>query len=302
MTYNCFGDDYLYINDFEKFLIREKHASDNTVNAYMKDLEHFEDFVMSRGIARITDVSNSDIVAYLMELKKQGRSKSTVNRRLTSIRTFYKFLLREGRVKDNPAEDIKSPRIEKKDIEFLSIDEVNKLMTLPDESIKGIRDRAILELMYATGIRASELIDMKLDDLNMRMGFVKCTGEHSKARIIPIGRPARHALEDYVYDARPVLLKKSTSEKLFVNYAGESMTRQGLWKILKEYGEEAGLKIRLTPQALRNSFAVHMLQNGADIKSIQELMGHEDIAATQAYLAVTKNRIKDVYDRAHPRA
>lgn len=302
MTYNCFGDDYLYINDFEKFLIREKHASDNTVNAYMKDLEHFEDFVMSRGIARITDVSNSDIVAYLMELKKQGRSKSTVNRRLTSIRTFYKFLLREGRVKDNPAEDIKSPRIEKKDIEFLSIDEVNKLMTLPDESIKGIRDRAILELMYATGIRASELIDMKLDDLNMRMGFVKCTGEHSKARIIPIGRPARHALEDYVYDARPVLLKKSTSEKLFVNYAGESMTRQGLWKILKEYGEEAGLKIRLTPQVLRNSFAVHMLQNGADIKSIQELMGHEDIAATQAYLAVTKNRIKDVYDRAHPRA
>ena len=292
----------MYINDFEKFLIREKQASDNTVNAYMKDLEHFEDFVVYRGIDRITDVSNSDIVAYLMELKKQGRSKSTVNRRLTSIRTFYKFLLREGKVRENPAEDIKSPRIEKKDIEFLSIDEVNKLMTLPDESIKGIRDRAILELMYATGIRASELIDMKLDDLNMRMGFVKCTGEHSKARIIPIGRPARHALEDYVYDARPVLLKNSTNEKLFVNYAGESMTRQGLWKILKEYGEEAGLKIRLTPQVLRNSFAVHMLQNGADIKSIQELMGHEDIAATQAYLAVTKNRIKDVYDRAHPRA
>ena len=289
-------------NDFETFLVKEKHASENTVNAYMKDLEHFRDFIVSRSIDRLSDVSNSDIVAYLMELKKQGRSKSTVNRRLTSIRTFYKYLLREGKVRENPAEDIKSPRIEKKDIEFLSIDEVNRLMTLPDESTKGIRDRAILELMYATGIRASELIDMKLDDLNMRMGFVKCTGEHSKARIIPIGRPARHALEDYVYDARPVLLKKSSSEKLFVNYAGESMTRQGLWKILKEYGEEAGLKIRLTPQVLRNSFAVHMLQNGADIKSIQELMGHEDIAATQAYLAVTKNRIKDVYDRAHPRA
>ena len=289
-------------NDFETFLIKEKHASENTVNAYMKDLEHFRDFIVSRSIDRLSDVSNSDIVAYLMELKKQGRSKSTVNRRLTSIRTFYKYLLREGKVRENPAEDIKSPRIEKKDIEFLSIDEVNRLMTLPDESTKGIRDRAILELMYATGIRASELIDMKLDDLNMRMGFVKCTGEHSKARIIPIGRPARHALEDYVYDARPVLLKKSTNERLFVNYAGESMTRQGLWKILKEYGEEAGLKIRLTPQVLRNSFAVHMLQNGADIKSIQELMGHEDIAATQAYRAVTKNRIKDVYDRAHPRA
>ena len=290
----------MYINDFEKFLIREKQASDNTVNAYMKDLEHFEDFVVSRGIDRITDVSNSDIVAYLMELKKQGRSKSTVNRRLTSIRTFYKFLLREGKVRENPAEDIKSPRIEKKDIEFLSIDEVNKLMTLPDESIKGIRDRAILELMYATGIRASELIDMKLDDLNMRMGFVKCTGEHSKARIIPIGRPARHALEDYVYDARPVLLKNSTNEKLFVNYAGESMTRQGLWKILKEYGEEAGLKIRLTPQVLRNSFAVHMLQNGADLRVIQQLLGHEDLATTEIYTHLDVQDLREAILQCHP--
>ncbi len=292
----------LLIDSFEKYIMREKNAAENTVNAYIKDLEHFEVFIKERGIRDLTDVSNADIVAYLMELKKEDKSRSTVNRKLTSIRTFYKFLVKEGRLKDNPAENIKSPRIEKKDIEFLSIEDIDRLMSLPDETPKGKRDRAMLELMYATGIRASELIDMKLDDCNMRMGFVKCSGEHSKARIIPIGRPARVALEDYIYDVRPALLRGSKSQSLFVNYVGESMTRQGLWKILKEYGDKAGFEVKLTPQVIRNSFAVHMLQNGADIKSIQELMGHEDIAATQAYLAVTKNRIKDVYDRAHPRA
>ncbi|MBQ4467294.1 MAG: tyrosine recombinase XerD [Firmicutes bacterium] len=292
----------MFIDDFEKYILKEKQAAQNTVNAYIKDLEHFEAFVLERGAKDLTDVSNTDIVSYVMEMKKEDKSRSTVNRKLTSIRTFYKFLVKEGKIKENPAENIKSPRIEKKEIEYLSIDDVDKLMTLPDETIKGKRDRAMLELMYATGIRASELIDMKLDDCNMRMGFVKCSGEHSKARIIPIGRPARMALETYIYDVRPAMLRGGDSDSLFLNYVGEPMTRQGLWKILKEYGEEAGFKIKLTPQVIRNSFAVHMLQNGADIKSIQELMGHEDIAATQAYLAVTKNRIKDVYDRAHPRA
>ncbi len=292
----------MFIDDFEKYILKEKQAAQNTVNAYIKDLEHFEAFVLERGAKDLTDVSNTDIVSYVMEMKKEDKSRSTVNRKLTSIRTFYKFLVKEGKIKENPAENIKSPRIEKKEIEYLSIDDVDKLMTLPDETIKGKRDRAMLELMYATGIRASELIDMKLDDCNMRMGFVKCSGEHSKARIIPIGRPARMALETYIYDVRPAMLRGGDSDSLFLNYVGEPMTRQGLWKILKEYGEEAGFKIKLTPQVIRNSFAVHMLQNGADIKSIQELMGHEDIAANQAYLAVTKNRIKDVYDRAHPRA
>ncbi|MCR4710542.1 MAG: tyrosine recombinase [Clostridiales bacterium] len=292
----------MFIDDFEKYILKEKQAAQNTVNAYIKDLEHFETFVLERGAKDLTDVSNTDIVSYVMEMKKEDKSRSTVNRKLTSIRTFYKFLVKEGKIKENPAENIKSPRIEKKEIEYLSIDDVDKLMTLPDETIKGKRDRAMLELMYATGIRASELIDMKLDDCNMRMGFVKCSGEHSKARIIPIGRPARMALETYIYDVRPAMLRGGDNDSLFLNYVGEPMTRQGLWKILKEYGEEAGFKIKLTPQVIRNSFAVHMLQNGADIKSIQELMGHEDIAATQAYLAVTKNRIKDVYDRAHPRA
>ena len=166
-----------------------------------------------------------------------------------------------------------------------------------------MRDRAILEVLYATGIRVIELIDANVEDINLRMGFITCAGEHSKARIVPLGRPARAALETYIYDVRDILLKENRDEKaLFVNYFGKRITRQGLWKVLKEYGEKVGIDKKLTPNIIRNSFAVHMLQNGADLKSLQELMGHEDISATQAYLAVTKNRIKDVYDKSHPRA
>ena len=202
--------------------------------------------------------------------------------------------------------NIKSPRIERKELEYLTIEEIDKLLSLPDDSIKGQRDRAILEIMYATGIRVSELIEAKVEDVNLRLGFITCTGEHGKARIIPMGRPARAAVEAYIYDVRDKMIKNKDEEKpndiLFVNYMGEKLTRQGLWKILKEYADKAGIETKITPQSLRNSFAVHMIQNGADLKSLQELMGHEDITATQIYLTVTKNRIKDVYDKTHPRA
>lgn len=290
------------IDRYESYLKNERKMSANTVQAYIRDIRHFADFVSGRGVSDVYDASNAEVVAYLMNLKTAGRSQSTVNRKLASIRTFFEFLQRDGLVNANPADEIKSPKIEKKEIEFLSIEEIERLMSLPDQTQKGQRDRAILELLYATGIRASELIQMKSGDVNLRMGFIKCDGEHSKARIIPMGRLCRKAMEDYILDVRDKMLRGKETEALFVNYMGEAMTRQGLWKIMKEYGELAGLKISLTPQIIRNSFAVHMLQNGADVKSLQELMGHEDIAATQAYLAVTKNRIKDVYDKAHPRA
>ena len=166
-----------------------------------------------------------------------------------------------------------------------------------------MRDSAILELLYATGIRVNEIISANVEDVNLRIGFFTCPGEHGKARIIPMGRPARKAVEEYIFDARDILLKDRKSENaLFVNYFGQRMTRQGLWKILKEYAEKAGISNKLTPHILRNSFAVHMIQNGADLKSLQDLLGHEDISATQIYLTVTKNRIKDVYDKTHPRA
>lgn len=283
------------------YLTKEKKLSENTCLAYIRDLTHFESFLYVRGINDLKEASNSDVMAYVMNLKEEEMTRATVNRKLASIRTYYKFIFKNGDISIDPTIEIKSPRIEKKDIEFLSIEEIDSLMSIPKDNDKGKRDLAILELLYATGIRASELITLKLDDVNLRMGFIKCSGPHSKARIIPIGRICRKAVEDYIFDVRDKILKED-SPYLFVNYVGEPMTRQGLWKILKEYGSLANLKLPLTPQIIRNSFAVHMLQNGADVKSVQELMGHEDISATQAYLSVTKSRIKDVYDKAHPRA
>ena len=288
--------------EYIDFLKKEKKASANTVQAYVHDVEAFETFISSRGEFSLNTVQTTEILAYLMDLKSNKLSRSTINRKLASLRMYFRFLQYRGELGMNPAEGIKSPKTPKKQIDYLSIEEIDKLMDIPDRSIKGKRDRAILEMLYATGMRASELIEMKLEDANLRMGFVKCPGTHGKARIIPMGRVCRNAVEDYVFDVRDSLLKGKEEEALFVNYAGKPITRQGLWKVMKEYGQAAGLSVGLTPQILRNSFAVHMLQNGADIKSLQELMGHEDISATQAYLAVTKNRIKDVYDRAHPRA
>lgn len=288
---------------FLVYLNTEKKSSSNTALAYCADVEHFEVFLANRGISDLEGASNADLVAYLMELKMQGRSKSTVNRKLASIRTYYNFMQKRMGFDKNPTENIKSPKIEKKSIDFLPMSDIEKLMEMPDNSPKGIRDRAILELMYATGIRATELIDMTCEDVNLKMGFITCSGENTMPRIIPMGRMAKEAISAYLENARKVLVKNDTEEQhLFVNYHGKPITRQGLWKVLKEYGEGAQLSVSLTPQVLRNSFAVHLLQNGADIKTLQELMGHEDISATQVYLSFTKNRIKDVYDKAHPRA
>lgn len=293
----------MYTAAFTTYLKKEKKMSENTLEAYGRDINEFIDFEISRGMTDITESSTTEIVAFLHLLKSNGKSAATVNRKLASVRAFYNFLITEGKVQNNPTANIKSPKIERKNLEFLELGEVDKLLDAPDNSIKGVRDRAILEVLYATGIRVSELIDANVEDINLRMGFITCAGEHSKARIVPLGRPARAALETYIYEARDILLKENCDEKaLFVNYYGKRITRQGLWKVLKEYGEKAGIKNKLTPNIIRNSFAVHMLQNGADLKSLQELMGHEDISATQAYLAVTKNRIKDVYDKSHPRA
>jgi integrase/recombinase XerD len=189
-------------------------------------------------------------------------------------------------------------------VDYLTISEVETLLDLPDKTTKGIRDRAILELLYATGIRVTELTEMDISEVNLRIGFITCTGEHGKARIVPLGRPSRAALEAYIYDARVRLIhdEKSEEKALFVNYSGQRMTRQGLWKLIKHYAEQAGIGHKINPQILRNSFAVHMVQNGADLKSLQELLGHEDITTTQIYLESTKSKIKEVYDKSHPRA
>jgi integrase/recombinase XerD len=278
--------------------------SQNTVSAYIRDVDEFSKFLTERTGSNLKDASNTDIVAFLFKLKSGGKSAATLNRKTASIRAFYNYLLEYSFITANPTTNIKSPKITRKEPEYLTIEEVDKLITLPDNSIKGVRDKAIMEILYATGIRVSEIIEADVDDVNLRMGFITCTGEFGKARIVPMGRPARAAMEEYIFESRPKLLKNDSEENraLFVNYIGERITRQGLWKLLKEYARQAGISNKITPQTLRNSFAVHMIQNGADLKSLQDLLGHEDISATQIYLSVTKNRIKDVYDRTHPRA
>lgn len=291
------------VEKFIESLQYDKKVSKNTLDAYSNDLKGFREFANKRGIYRLEETNKADIAAFLMELKSTGKSKSTVNRKLASVRAFFKFLIKEGRITDNPADGIKVPKIERKEIEYLTVEEIDKLLSMPDDSAKGKRDKALLELMYATGLRVAEVISLKPSDVNVRLGFVTCTGEVGKARIIPIGKIAKSALEDYIYEARKDLVKiDNENVPLFLNYFGEPLTRQGVWKIIKKYGEQAGLGEDVKPQILRNSFAAHMVENGADIKSLQELLGHEDIAATQVYLSVKKSRIKDVYDKAFPRA
>ncbi|QIB68867.1 tyrosine recombinase XerD [Aminipila butyrica] len=295
-----------YLEQFKQYLTEERRMSANSLQAYSRDLAEYQRFLEGKNAGRLEEGSNAEVVSFVLKLKNDGKSSATVNRKVASLRAFYNFMMTKGYLKENPVVNIKSPKIERKELEYLSIEEVDKLLALPDESIKGRRDKAILELMYATGIRVSEVIEAKVSDINLRLGFITCNGEHGKARIIPMGRPARAAVENYIFEVRDQFIKDkegdAVKEPLFVNYFGEKLTRQGLWKILKEYAQQADMDGRITPQTLRNSFAVHMIQNGADLKSLQELMGHEDITATQIYLSVTKNRIKDVYDRTHPRA
>ena len=289
--------------EYREYLEKVRRASPNTILAYLGDLEEFDAFLRQNGGGTADKAGNTDVVSYLLHLREKGKSAATINRKLASIRVYYRFLSEIGRIDEDPSAGVRSLRAEKKEIEYLTIEEVDRLLGIPDDSVKGKRDRAILEVLYATGIRVSELASVRIQDVNLRMGFISCLGPHSKARIIPLGRPARAALEEYLYDIRKLLVRGNQEEEaLFVNYHGGQLTRQGIWKIIREYAEKAQIGIRITPQTLRNSFAVHMVQNGADLKSLQELLGHEDISATQIYLTVTKNRIKEVYDRTHPRA
>ncbi|MDR0886353.1 MAG: tyrosine-type recombinase/integrase, partial [Clostridiales Family XIII bacterium] len=284
---------------FEDYLRNEKKLAGNSISAYIKDIKELKSELLNHGVNDLAEATSADIVAYILQLKQSGKSASTVNRKLASIRAYYKYLTGEGIIQVNPAVELKTPRIKRQEVEYLEIAEVDKLLTMPLDSTSGIRDSAIMELFYATGIRATELISADVEDINLRMGFITCDGEFGKARIIPIGRIAKAALEKYIFDEREAIIARNAPHKpavahekaLFLNYNGGRITRQSLWKMLKTYGEKAGIEKKISPQILRNSFAVHMLHNGADLKSLQELMGHEDITSTQIYMSATKNRI-----------
>ncbi|MBQ9826209.1 MAG: tyrosine-type recombinase/integrase [Firmicutes bacterium] len=280
---------------------KERGSSRSTLSAYVADIWDFTDFLKARG-KEPEDAANADVAAYVMDLSDKGKSHATVNRRLASLRGFYNYLVSIRAVASNPTAGIKSAKVARRELEYLTVEEVEQLLDIKDETAAGKRDRAMLELMYATGIRASEACAANVSDIDLRIGFISVRSA-GKPRMVPIGRPARAALKDYIQNARPELLKKKEDTgALFLSYIGERLTRQGVWKILKQRGDEAGLTDRLSPQILRNSFAAHMVQNGADIKSLQDILGHEDITATRIYMSLTKNRIIDVYDKAFPRA
>ncbi|TDT61921.1 site-specific tyrosine recombinase XerD [Fonticella tunisiensis] len=288
------------INDFINELEHGKKLSKNTLESYSRDIRQFLEYLNDIGIS-FENVKRTNIIAYILHLQKMGKATSSISRSIASIRAFYRILVKNAIVMNDPTLNLESPKIEKKMPQILSIKEVEKLLSLPSNiDPKGIRDKAMLEILYATGIRVTELINLNLEDVNLDLGYIKCSG--SRERIIPVGKIALKALEEYVNKSRGILQKNKKEKAFFLNFHGERMTRQGFWKIIKYYASVAGIDKEITPHTLRHSFAAHLIENGADLKSVQQMLGHSDISTTQIYAEVIKNRISDIYKKSHPRA
>lgn len=291
-----------YVEGFVCFMTGEKHKSRNTIQSYRRDVSQYIDYLNLNGITDITRTTKTTVLTYLLKLQKDGKATSTVSRTLASLRSFYSYVNESGYHMADPTNNLEAPKVEKKLPRILTPHEVELLLDQPDSSdIKGKRDKAMLELLYATGIRVSELINLEINDVNTGLGFIKCIGT-KKERVVPMGNIARAALDDYILHSRSEMLKNSTEHALFVNCNGTKLSRQGFWKIIKQYQKQADIAVDITPHTLRHSFAAHLLENGADLKSIQEMLGHADISSTQIYSQLMNSKIKDVYERAHPRA
>ena len=291
-----------YIADYRTWLQEEKHASDNTLSSYLRDINQFKTWLLGAGSPDLRRVKKDTINEYMLYLSGAGKSPATITRCTASLKSFYAYMLGRGAVKTNPAKNIAALKVERKCPEILTSKEVELFLEQPkcvDE--KGYRDHAMLELLYATGIRVSELIGLDVGDVNLAGGFIRCRSK-TRERIIPLYRTAIKALRDYMTDIRPRIISGPDEQALFVNMNGGRMSRQGFWKIIKYYQEKAEISKDITPHTLRHSFAVHLLENGADLRSIQEMRGHADISSTQIYAHIIKKHLKDVYQKAHPRA
>ncbi len=283
------------------FLVNVKKASKNTLLSYMRDINNYIAFLETKK-QYIEGANGTTVLDYLMGLQKAGKSASTVSRSLASIRSMYRFLQNEGEITTDPTAQLHSLKTEKKLPEVLSNEEIDRLLAQPDTNeLKGCRDKAMLELLYATGMRVSEMIDLKISDVDMDIGYINCN-HGAKLRVIPVYSIAKKAVKDYIDGARAYMVKGSGEDTLFVNCSGSKMTRQGFWKIIKQYAVSANISKDITPHTLRHSFATHLLENGADLKSIQEMLGHTDISSTQVYAQVVKKHLNDVYKSSHPRA
>ena len=294
-----------HLKDFMHFLVVEKGLATNTIMSYERDLKSYLQYLKNvESIHSLNEVQRVHIVHFLRFLKEQGKSSKTLARHIASIRSFHQFLLRDKAVEQDPSVLIETPRLERNLPKVLNLQEVEKLLDSPKiNNHYGLRDKAMLELLYATGIRVSELIGLDMDNIHLNMGFIRCIGKGNKERIIPIGRTAVDAIKLYLENGRAHFASsKHRDEALFLNHQGKRLTRQGFWKILKKLTKEAGIEKELTPHTLRHSFATHLIENGADLRAVQEMLGHADISTTQIYTHVTKTRLKDEYTKFFPRA
>lgn len=290
------------LSGFTIYLETEKRLSSNTLESYKRDISQYILYLNEKRIQNISLTSNTTIITYLLELQKRGKATSTISRNLASIRGFYKFLLLNKAIDKDPTANLVTPKIEKSMPSILTLKEVDILLAQPSlNTNKGVRDKAMLELLYATGIRVSELISLNIDDVNLDLSFITCNNS-SKERVIPIGSVAHTFLTKYINEHRMSFIKEPDEKSLFLNHFGGRLTRQGFWKITKFYTEQTKIGKLITPHTLRHSFATHLIQNGADLRSVQQMLGHSDISTTQVYANLMKSSIKEVYNRTHPRA
>ena len=289
------------INNFLEFLQKDKKLTDNTLQSYKRDISQYESYIEKNNLD-YASIDEEGIKGYLAYLQENGKKTSTVSRNLASIRSFYQYSVRIKDLKADPTENVQSPKIEKRIPNVLSTKEVELLLEQPEDTdLKGIRDKAMLEFAYATGMRVTEIISLDIKDINVKEGYVICRAG-TKQRTIPLGEMSIKALKSYVDESRPYLIKSDDEPSLFVNINGKRLTRQGFWKIVKFYKEQAHIDKEITPGVLRHSFATHLLQNGADLKAIQTMLGHSDISSTQVYMQFQDEGIKNIYKKAHPRA
>lgn len=287
---------------FLNYLIEEKKASENTVLSYGRDIRNFLLYLETLEIYALDQVSKTTVISYLYQLQKEKKANATISRTMASLRAFFQFLKEQGQVTENPVQGLEKPAVKKKLPEILSLKNVELLLEQPSlTEPKGIRDKAMLEVLYATGIRVTELVTLKKSDVSLSFEYITCN-THEKARVIPLGSKAIEALKRYMDKVRDAMIRNPQEEILFVNCSGRPMTRQGFWKIIKAYAQKANIQEEITPHTLRHSFAYHLIENGADLQSVQEMLGHSDISTTQIYTKINQNKLKEVYAKAHPRA
>ncbi len=291
------------LDQFLNYCTVEKGLSHNTLESYSRDLIKYLNFLTTKGIKDITKTTDVTIISFVSLLKKEGLSTRTIARTLTSLKMFYKFLSEDQHITHNPTLHIETPRRESKLPHVLSMEEVDALLEKPErDTPRGLRDKALLELLYATGLRVSEIVSLSLNDINLEAGYLIAYGKGSKERVVPVGEVAQNLLKGYLREVRPQLLKHTQSHYLFFTRGGKPMTRQGFWKLIKKYSRAAGIKKNISPHTLRHSFASHLLERGADLRSVQLMLGHADISSTQIYTHVTTERLKKIHTQYHPRS